>query len=454
MTGVRERDAVVVGAGFAGLSAAQELHRAGCDVLVLEARGRVGGRAFTRFLPDGTQLDLGGQWISSGQLRISELVRRHGIATYPTPEYGSSVIDYDGEHLTALPDEVTALLRELDALCGHVPVKAPWTAADAVAWDRQTFATWLEATGAPEAARRYVGRVVSGGLLAGSPSETSLLETLFYLASGGGTAALLGFRGGAQETRVVGGAQEIAERMAADLPDGTVRLSEPVTGITHDHSGVRVTTTLGEYRAARAVIALPPVLAGSLRYDPPLSALRAGVLQHMTAGTALKVHAVYSEPFWRDEGLSGVSTSATGVLTETVDNTPPEAPRAVLTAFVYGDDAAHLRTRPHGERRESITRRLGELFSARAAEPEEFIEFDWLGQEWTRGCFSGHFTPGGWTAFGSALRLPEGALHWAGTETAVHGNGYFEGAVESGHRAAREVLHALGSHGDGAERPL
>lgn len=446
MTGVNEHDVVVVGAGFAGLSAAQELHRAGCSVLVLEARGRVGGRALTRFLPDGTQLDLGGQWISSGQIRISELVRHHGIATYPTSQYGSSVIDYDGEHLTALPDEVTALFRDLDTLCGHVPVKSPWTAADAVAWDRQTFATWLDETDAPDAAKRYVGRVISGGLLAGSPSETSLLETLFYLASGGGTAALLGFRGGAQETRVVGGAQEIAERMAADLPDGTVRLSEPVTGIAHDHSGVRVTTLLGEHCAARAVIALPPVLAGSLGYDPPLSAVRAGVLQHMTAGTALKVHAVYPEPFWRDEGLSGVSTSVTGVLTETVDNTPPEAPRAVLTAFVYGDDAAHLRTRPPGERRESITRRLGELFTERAAEPEEFIEFDWLGQEWTRGCFSGHFTPGGWTAFGSALRLPEGTLHWAGTETAVHGNGYFEGAVESGHRAAREVLHSLDSH--------
>ncbi|MGW1839478.1 flavin monoamine oxidase family protein [Streptomyces sp. NPDC002067] len=440
-----KHDVVVVGAGFAGLSAALELHGAGCDVLVLEARGRVGGRALTRFLPDGTQLDLGGQWISTGQHRITELADRYGIATYPTPEYGSAVIDYDGEHRTALPDEVTALLHELDTLCGQVPVKSPWTAADAVLWDRQTFATWLDGTGAPDAAKRYVGRVVSGGLLAGSPAETSLLETLFYLASGGGTRALLGFRGGAQESRVVGGAQEIAERMAADLPDGAVRLSEPVLGVAQDRTGVRVTTALGEHHAARAVIALPPVLAGALRHDPPLSALRAGVFQRMTAGTALKVHAVYAEPFWRDEGLSGVSTSAAGVLTETVDNTPPAAPRAVLTAFVYGDDAARLRTRPPGERRESITRRLGELFTGRAAEPQEFVEFDWLAQEWTRGCFSGHFTPGGWTAFGSALRQPEGALHWAGTETAVHGNGYFEGAVESGRRAAGEALHALGS---------
>lgn len=440
--GTTGHDVVIVGAGFAGLTAARELHAAGCDILLLEARCRVGGRALTRFLPDGTQLDLGGQWIGPAQTRIGELVRHFGIDTYPTPEHGDPVIDYGGEWRTDVPAEAGRLLAEIDALSRRVPPERPWAAEQATAADRQTFASWLAASGHPEQAQRYVGRVISGGLLAGSPAETSLLETLFYVASGGGVDALLGYRGGAQETRIVGGAQHITERMADELPPGALRLGEPVVGVEHCADGVRVVTRLAAYPAAHAVIALPPVLAGQLRHDPPLSALRAGALQRQAAGTALKVHAVYPEPFWRADGLSGLSTSDSGVLTETVDNTPPGAPRAVLTAFAYGDEAVALRRSSPEERQAAVTERLGALFGERARQPQEFITHDWLAQEWTRGCFSAHFAPGGRTAFGGLLHTPEGRLHWAGTETAVHGNGYFDGAVESGLRAARDVLAA------------
>ncbi|MGW1675865.1 flavin monoamine oxidase family protein [Saccharopolyspora sp. NPDC002376] len=290
-----------------------------------------------------------------------------------------------------------------------------------------------------------MARVISGGLLAGSPNETSVLETMFYIASAGGVEPLLSYEGAAQDMRIVGGAQEIAIRMAADLPDGTVHLNDPVLRIEHDSSGARLVTRLGEQWASRVIIAVPPMLAGRIQYDPPLPGLHEGVFQRMPAGTAMKVHAVYPEPFWCADGLSGVSRSTSGVLTETVDNTPPNAPRGVLTGFVYGDEAILLRRHDPAERRRIVLAQLGDLFGSRALEPDEFVEFDWLAEEWTRGCFSGHFIPGGWTAFGATLRQPVGALHWACTETAMRWNGYFDGAVESGRRAAGEVRAALSS---------
>ncbi|MBL3807829.1 flavin monoamine oxidase family protein [Streptomyces diastaticus] len=438
-----ECDVVVAGAGFAGLSAADALVREGLTVRVVEARPRVGGRALTRFLPDGTQLDLGGQWIGPAQRHMADLVHRHAVRTYPTPSRGAALIEYGGRRVEELPAEAAEVLAALDRLARAVPPDRPWSAPGAAGQDGRTFASWLAATGAPPAARDLVGRLVSGGLLSAGPTETSLLETLFYVASGGGTEPLLGYEGGAQETRFAGGAQHLAERMAAGLPEGTLRLGQPVEAVEYTPRSARVHTPGGAWDAAQVVLAVPPVLAGRVRYSPALPPLRAGLLQRMPAGTALKTHAVYTAPFWRAAGLSGVSQSAEGVLTETVDNTPPDAPRAVLTGFAYGAEAVLLRRQAPATRRRAVLDHLTALFGEEAGAPDDFVEFDWLAEEWTRGCFSGHLVPGAWTTFGPSLREPVGPLHWAGTETAVRWNGYFEGAVESGYRAAEEVRRSL-----------
>ncbi|MGW1675864.1 flavin monoamine oxidase family protein [Saccharopolyspora sp. NPDC002376] len=134
-------DAVVVGAGFAGLSAAHELVAGGLSVRVLEARSRVGGRVLTRYLPDGTQLDLGGQWIGPTQLNMVELVDRYGIQTYPTPGFGRMVVDYGGQRLEDSPPEITELFDEIDAMAKQIPVDEPWNALRASEWDRRTFAS-------------------------------------------------------------------------------------------------------------------------------------------------------------------------------------------------------------------------------------------------------------------------------------------------------------------------
>ena len=440
----QHHDAVVIGAGFAGLSAAQDLVRAGLSVQLLEARPRVGGRTLTRYLPDGTQLDLGGQWIGPTQRRVSAVVEQYGIGTYSTPAHGEPVIDIDGDRRTAAPPEADALLETVDAMSRQVPRERPWDIPEARDWDQQTFASWLEETGYDEPVTRYVARVISGGLLAGSPAETSVLETLFYIASAGGVEAITGYEGGAQQTRIVGGAQVIAEHMAADLPPGVLRLGEPVVGVEHSASGARITTRTHSYTASRVIAAVPPALASRIRYDPPLPPLKDGALQRTPVGSALKIHAVYPTPFWRELGLSGLSTSASGVLTETVDNTPPTGPRAVLTGFVYGDEAVLLRRFDLEERRRTVVDRLVELFGDGAREPEEYVEFDWMAEEWTRGCFSGHLVPGSTVPFGPSLRAPSGVIHWASTETATEWNGYFDGALSSGSRAAAEVRESLG----------
>jgi monoamine oxidase len=94
-------------------------------------------------------------------------------------------------------------------------------------------------------------------------------------------------------------------------------------------------------------------------------------------------------------------------------------------------------------RRDAILAGFARVFGARAAQPERFIERSWADEEWTRGCYGCYMPPGGWTQFGRALREPIGPIHWAGAETATVWNGYMDGAVQSGQRAASEVLAAL-----------
>lgn len=437
-----EYDVVVIGAGFAGLGAARALVRAGFTVRVLEARPRVGGRVLTRYLPDGTQLDLGGQWIGPTQPHMAELIDHYGIRTYPTPEEGEVVVDHDGRRLTEMPAQAWEIFDELDTLARQVRVEQPWTGPHAEQWDWWTVAAWLEGKRvAPEVAR-FVDRVVCGGMFASSAAEISLLQTLFQIAGAGGVRRLLGDRDTAQDLRIVGGVQYIAERMAADLPPGTLRLAEPVVGIEYDTTA-RVHTPTSRYHAARVVVAVPPMLAARIRYDPPLPPLWEGLFQRMPAGTALKVHAVYADPFWRADGLSGVAHCTTGVLTETADNTPPGPHRAVLTGFVYGTQAVALRRETSKARRTAVLDHLAALFGDQTRQAEDFVEFDWLDQEWTRGGFAAYLAPGAWSTFGPNLRKPVGPLHWAGTETAVRWNGYCDGAVESGNRAAEEIRHAL-----------
>jgi monoamine oxidase len=271
------------------------------------------------------------------------------------------------------------------------------------------------------------------------PADVSLLHVLFYVKSAGGLEALTDSEGGAQEARFVGGSQRVALRMAEELGEERVRLSAPVRRIAWDSGGV----TVGDVRARRAIVALPPTLTARIDYDPILPGHRDQLVQRMPQGTVWKCMAVYDEPFWRRDGLSGWGLSDAGPVRLTYDNSPPDGSPGVLLGFLEGDHARRAGLMAPAERRAAVLDVFGRLFGARARAPERYIEKSWAEEEWTRGCYGCYMTPGGWTSYGSALRAPIGPIHWAGAETATIWNGYMDGAVRSGERAAADALRAL-----------
>jgi monoamine oxidase len=244
---------------------------------------------------------------------------------------------------------------------------------------------------------------------------------------------------GAQESRLEGGSQQLALRLADRLGD-TVRLGSPVGAIRQDDWGVEVTHDGGVVRAGRAIVALPPTLAGRIRYSPALPPLRDQLTQQVPMGYVIKVQIAYPEPFWRTERLSGSVFSLDDEVSVIFDNSPQDLSCGVLLGFLEGRQARSAGKLPPEERKELVLSVLATFFGPRAAEPDEYVEKDWAAEEWSRGCYGGRFGTGVWTSYGEALREPVGRIHWAGTETAEVWNGYMDGAVRSGERAAREVL--------------
>lgn len=446
-----ETDVVVVGAGFAGLSAAERLADDGFDVLVVEARDRVGGRAHTRRTDAGVALDLGGQWVGPTQDEILALADRLGAPVFPTHNEGSTILDrgraiqrYEG----TIPRISPAVLADvglaqwrLDRLQRQVPTDEPWATA-ASTLDTQTAETWIRrmhtATG------RGLLRIAVTSLFAAEPSDLSLLHLLFYLRSGGGLDRMLGVADGAQERRFVHGSQDLSERLAARLPD-RVLLGAPVRAVEQDADRVVVRGETVEVTARRTIVAIPPALAGRIDYRPALPPARDALTQRMPMGAVIKINVVYDEPFWRADGLNGQATNLSGPVSITFDNSPPDGTPGVLLAFAEGAHAVTLGGLDAGERRDTVLASLSRWFGPRAASPVEYHELDWSTEEWTRGCYGAHLAPGVWTRYGPALRQPVGLIHWAGTETSPIWSGYLDGAVRSGHRAADEVAAELGA---------
>jgi monoamine oxidase len=438
-----EADVAVVGAGLAGLVAARELQSAGLNAVVFEARDRVGGRVWTVPAHDGAFIDHGGQFVGPTQDRILSLAADLGVRTFPCFGDGDrhiSVHGRDDVDLAAVADVIDTLER----MAKEITPEAPWAAEHASEWDAQTFQTWLLAQ-IPDPTLRAVLRVITRAVFTAEADELSLLHVLAYIRSAGSMMALTQMQGGAQEQRFAGGAQSVARRLADALGSNTVRLSSPVRRIRQSDDAVFVEADgAGTVRARRAIVAVPIPLAERILYTPALPGHRSQLHQRMSPGATIKVHCVYPSPFWRAVGHSGRMFSDRGYVSATFDNCCPDATPGVLVGFIEADGARSFARLSPGQRRTTVLDELVHVFGPQAANPLDYVEQNWLDDEWTRGCYGANFGPGGWTRYGAALREPFGLVHWAGAETATIWMNYMDGAVRSGERAAAEIVAALG----------
>ncbi|MCE7008123.1 FAD-dependent oxidoreductase [Kibdelosporangium philippinense] len=437
-------DVVVIGAGYAGLAAALRLHDAGADFVLLEAAERVGGRILSETRAPGLTLDHGGQWVGPTQRQLLALADRFACETFPTWENGEHIeIWRDGTRVPytgAIPDdgpgirEYKRITDLLDDLARTVDTAQPWRTPGFAEWDGQTALTFFRSQTSDEDTLCRLALAIQGVWCA-EPYEISFFHVLFYIASAGSFHSLMETGGGAQDSRFLLGADGPA-RAIAEMLGPRLRLGEPVSSVEQCQGFVRVNSL----EARRAIVALPPGAVRAVDFRPRLPVSRDGWLSHSPMGRVAKVHVIYASPFWRGAGLSGVATlysdSPVGVV---FDNSPPDTSIGVLVAFIYGDRLSTWSALDKDARRAAVLAAMTQVVGP--GDPLDYTEKIWSLDRFVHGGYEAFVAPGGWTGYGEhGWRAPTGLIHWAGTETASTWNGYIDGAISSGYRAADEVL--------------
>lgn len=444
------RDVAIVGAGAAGLTAANDLRKAGLSVVVLEARDRVGGRLWTDEI-DGAMLELGGQWVSPDQHALIDTLADLGLETYTRYRDGDSVYvgpdgqarRFRGEMFPVAPeterviDEITA---RLDAMVAEIDPDRPWAHEKAAEWDRISWDAWLrQQTDDDEAVRNLA--FATGSAMLTKPTHTfSLLQSLLMAASAGSYSHLVD-ADFILDKRVVGGLQQVPLRLAERLGED-VLLAQPVRSIEYSDAGGVVRTDEVTVRARHVVLALAPVLYNRISFSPPLPRLKHQMHQHFSMGFVIKVHAVYDRPFWREQGLSGTAFSPYELSHEAYDNTNHGDERGTLVGFVSDQNADDLFRLSADERRERILESLSHYYGPEAKNPIVYYESDWGSEEWTRGAYAASFDLGGLTRYGAEQLELVAPLHVACSDLAGLGYQHVDGAIRMGHRVADEILEA------------
>ncbi|HEV7192903.1 MAG TPA: FAD-dependent oxidoreductase [Jatrophihabitantaceae bacterium] len=456
-------DAVVVGAGLAGLTAARSLAASGHSVVVLEARDRVGGRTLNHDIGGGHVAEAGGEFVGPTQDHIVALAAAVGVGTFDAYDTGNDVYKNGALRLkysdtsvlgTAPPDpllitDIVKLSQQLDLLAAKLPVAAPWTAPNAQSWDAMSLETWVRANAVNANGILKLLAAFTEAAFGCEARDVSFLFALTYIAAAGNETnkgtfeRLFNVRGGAQQSRLIGGSQVVAQRVAAAL-GSAVHLATPVRRISQTAGGVSVVSDALTVSAQHVIVAVPPPLAARIEYDPLLPAARDQLTQRLAMGALMKVEAIYPTPFWRANKLTGQFVTTSGPVGYAFDNSPPDGSVGVLAGFVGGAMNYAYGPMAPADRRAAVLQQYATVFAdQRFLTPTDYFDMDWTTEEWSRGGPTALFGTGTLSALGPALREPVGRIHWAGTETSVYWQGYMDGAVRSGERAAAEVAAAF-----------
>ncbi len=459
-SGAEQVDVVIVGAGLAGMTAGLELCRRGHTARVLEAKDHVGGRVFGAPIGDDEMIELGGQFVGPTQDYILNLINELGLETYLTHVSGDHIyyrdgrpIRYDASNGPIPPENQQAIAEVLNAvtilesMAAEVSPDVPWECSKAVEWDAISFQEWVNSATTLSGARILIDYVTRGTTTC-EPSDLSLLYMLSYVAAAGNDdvpgsiGRVIVTAGGASMYRIVGGSQRIPALLAAKLGD-SLSLSTPVRRIAQQDQGVIVHTEDQQIAAQRVIVATPPFAANQIEYCPPLPTGRRELAERLLHGAQIKACAVFDRPFWRETGLSGYVLSDSGPVQNVWDNTPASGMPGVLLCFIKGNAAANLNDTSDEILSKKIADNLVTYFGPNAAEPREILLKRWHQERWIMGCPGSIAPPGLLTAQGRALREPVGRIHWSGTETAKYWQGFMDGAISSGNRAATEVAVQL-----------
>uniref|UniRef100_A0A8C2TL05 Amine oxidase n=3 Tax=Coturnix japonica TaxID=93934 RepID=A0A8C2TL05_COTJA len=450
-------DVVVVGGGISGLSAAKLLHEFGLNVVVLEARDRVGGRTFTIRNKEVNYVDVGGAYVGPTQNRILRLAKELGIETYKVNVDGYFIHYKWGKsrQFTSLNPptwnpfvylDYNNFWRTMDKMGKEIPPEAPWDAPHAEKWDKMTMKELINKICWTKAVKDFATLFVNVNVTS-EPHEVSALWFLWYVRQCGGTSRIFSVTNGGQERKFVGGSGQISEKIMERLK-GRVKLERPVVCIDQTGDNVIVETLNHEtYEGKYVISAIPPILTTKIHFKPELPPKRNQLIQRLPMGSVIKCMMYYKEAFWKRKGCCAAlfiddEECPIGI---TLDDTKPDGSFPAIMGFILTRKAVKLASLSKEERRKKICESFAKAMQMEEAlHPVHYEEKNWTMEQYSGGCYTAYFPPGIMYSYGRIIRQPVDRIYFAGTETATQWSGYMEGAVQAGERAAREILYHMG----------
>jgi monoamine oxidase len=433
---------IVVGAGLAGLAAARALETAGASVTLLEARDRVGGRIRTiREFGHRQHAEAGADLIEEAQSEVFTLARelrltpvqilRKGWGFYGSNRGGR-------RRMTSAPGMFRQAAERLrPEIEDYKLAGRRWDSAVAAGIARQSVADWLQRVNA-EAGVAAAMRGLRGFFLA-DPQDLSLLPVVDQFASGGTP-------GEGRMFRLAGGNDQLPERIAADLR-ATVRLNAIVRRIVRTRRSVRITfEKRGRHQitADYAVITLPASALRDLEFEPPLPEPQWKANTSLKYGAATRVLLQFATRFWRKPTRPSAygSDQPTGAVWDANEEQGGRA--GILTLLAGGRASAVLQAIANDAGIHGIVDRLEWLGTPSALTAATMVT--WENDPWCQGGYA-VFDPGFDPGLRRWLRRPAGRLVFAGEHTSIQWQGFMNGAIESGRRAAAELRAIAQGHG-------
>jgi monoamine oxidase len=417
----RPKKIIVIGAGLAGLTSAYELTKAGHDVAVLEARNRAGGRVLTlRDFADGLYAEAGGEWVEHNHDYILKYIEEFGLGLYR----GSF---RDAEPLNFSPrsrqphEKLQSIIKQIKPFEDKNPSRAEY--------DRISFYELLRQINAPQEMIDQMQREVSN-LMAINIESISALHLLSEFALPETRASF----------RIAGGNDSVPKSLASELRE-RIFYSRPVVRIEHGASNVQVTFLENgspqKITADRLILAAPFTCVRRMELAPALSQQKMKAIESLGYGQILKAPLQFRERFWlRAKGDARKSLEGMiGSVYEASGGQP--GPRGLLVAYIPDKSGMEIAGLRADERLAGVLAKVSEIHPQTRRYFEGGVVKWWQEDEWAGGAYA-YFRPGEAAGIRPAIALAEGRIHFAGEHTAGW-QGYMNGAIESGHRAAGEV---------------
>ena len=430
---------IVVGAGLAGLSAAVRLMKDGARVTVVEAQDRVGGRVLTirDVFANGQHAEAGGDFIDCGQEEIRQVADQYGLHVCTILRQGFSFVrdkhrgQIDGRPIKGarawkpIVDRAKPLIEAYRGAAPH------WESAVVRSMAQRSVAQWLDEVDA-DASLRAMVRGLRGFFLA-DPEDLSLLVLIEQLASDA--------PGAEPEGRIEGGNDRLPKAMAAELGDA-LHLNTAARAVDDDRSSVRVTVErIGgdrtQMQANYVILAVPVTMLRTIEMTPALPREQAQVFERLKYGRVTKSLLQFDRRFWKRKGRSAAYGSDAPIGAIWDANEEQRGRAGVLTLMAGGQASEDTQKILAQEGVQGLVRGL-EWLKPKEAKLLHHYHVTWEHDSWAQGGYA-YFDPEFDPVCRPWLAQPHGRVLFAGEHTSIQWQGYMNGAVESGLRAAADV---------------